>query len=360
MHVVHARRVRLDHRSPRRRRARGIGGPSPLACPVSKMGLHPAAWRRPSRRKPPLIFLAPPPSPLPIWPKAAGPLAAAAAESLVALALAPVDAWKSRAQLANPVLSQTPPITSAAAALLPPGLRFRPFAGVAPAIALAAGETLTFVAVYRAVRADLERRWEGAPVRAAVAAGAVASVIAAAVSTPVDLVVQRLRAGRGRSVKAVLQAVRGGPRAWYVGMGPTIARDVPFDALEFAVFEGLQRGVLRARARAGWQQQQSTDGELRFLDNLVLGCVTGAIVGGIVAPLDLVVSRVLVEPARYRGVIGCIRKIVAEDGVQGLLAGTPQKIVRETFASGIFFSCYEAGTTILNKHVGSSNTSKGK
>lgn len=291
-----------------------------------------------ARREPPLIFLTPPPLPLPP-PLFAGPLAAAAAESLVALAIAPLDVWKARAQVAVPLL---PPAPTAAST-------FRPFAGVAPAVALAASDTLAFVALYRAARSRLQRRYAGAPVRSAVAAGALASVVAAAVTTPLDLIVQRLRVGRGRNVKAVWHAVRGGPRAWYVGVGPTIARDLPFDVLEFAVFEGLQRGLRRARARARGQQQALED-DLGFMDNLVLGCITGAVVGGVVAPLDLVVSRVLVDPARYRGFVGCIRKIVAEEGARGLLAGAPQKILRETFASGLFFSCYETGTRLLSNY----------
>jgi solute carrier family 25 (mitochondrial thiamine pyrophosphate transporter), member 19 len=82
-------------------------------------------------------------------------------------------------------------------------------------------------------------------------------------------------------------------------------------------------------------------------DNLFLGVMTGALVGAAVAPLDLVVTRVLVNPTRYSGLVASVRTIAREEGFRGLFAGSLQKLSREAAASGLFFTCYEGALAKL-------------
>jgi Mitochondrial carrier protein len=167
---------------------------------------------------------------------------------------------------------------------------------------------------------------------ASLLAGAGASIFTALMSAPVDLVRERLRNGLHRSPRSALRAAISGPKQWkglYVGVIPTICRDLPFETLEFAVFESLRR----------WRRGCMTSGSLLTArDNLMLGMMTGALVGAVVAPLDLVVTRVLVNPTRYSGLLASMRTIAREEGFKGLFAGSLQKLARESAASGLIIS----------------------
>lgn len=357
------------------------------------------------RRSSTAPYFLPPPS-VPLLP--AAPLAAAFAESTVALVLAPVDSWKSSAQLACSVavnaatndqtgrsISQ---LSSRANFFNWPSVlarqSFRPYRGALVSVAGAAVESLAFVAVYRFLRRVFTsvlpcRHIQRSPVypsqsdlshlrnqqsqlhsekqpplwAASVLAGAGASVFSILMSAPIDLVRERLRSGQFRSPLTALRAVASGPKSWkalYVGVIPTMVRDLPFDALEFAVFEAFERALCTARRRAAAlrhsdSRQVSVAGlplksvatkgisirPLSSFDHLALGMLTGAVVGAAVAPLDLVVTRILVNPARYSGLMASLRTIVREEGSRGLFAGAAQKVAREAFASGLFFTCYQ-------------------
>lgn len=370
---------------------------------------HSHMKRRPRRSGASAIFLAPPP--IPSLPPA--PLAAAFAESAVALVLAPVDSWKSSAQLACSFAADVAVNNQTSRILLPslgraenilrfapslPQLKFRPYRGALVSVAGAAVESLAFVAVYRFLRrfftSVLPRRQPTAvplshlkhplpnsrpfeilstrhiPEKqpplwtASVLAGAGASVFSILMSAPIDLIRERIRSGQYISPLSTFRAALAGPKSWkglYVGVIPTIVRDLPFDALEFAVFEAFQRGLCSARRRRAASQSCGTASKsisqpqlsnasppknfapssLSSLDHLALGMLTGAVVGAAVAPLDLVVTRILVNPSRYSGLLASLRTIVREEGCRGLFAGAVQKVAREAFASGLFFTCYE-------------------
>lgn len=251
-----------------------------------------------------LIFAAPPPLPVPPLPVA--PLAAAFSDAAVALALAPLDTLATRRHI-------RPHSPGGAPSAMP---AFRPFDAAAPAAAAAALDALAFVALYRFGRSALRRlRTDVAPravpldtsriakeaspspssrsgeaVDAFVAGGA-ASVFTAILTTPATAAVRRMRVGG--SSGSVLKGVRG----LFCGVHATVARDLPFDALEFTVFEAFQRSVRKMRRSAfhGPSGRRSdmivkiSDPVLEALESVVAGAVTGAIVAAVVAPLDLCV-----------------------------------------------------------------------
>lgn len=276
----------LPHRPRRPRRPRSSSPSSPSSPSTSTSSTSSPSPSSPS-----------PPSP--------SPLLASLSDFLVALALAPLHTWKTHSQLRAPPL-------------------YKPFAAAFPAAALASLDTLAFVAFYRLARAALS---DAPPPHAAVLSGAAACAAATALTAPLELAVVRIRAGRALGVGPALRGARG----LYAGAGATLARDLPFDALEFAVFEALQR----LGRRAGWREG--------VRESFVFGCVTGALVGAAVAPMDLVVSRVLAEPGVYRGVVGCVKRVMREEGVRGMLKGVREKMVTEALSSGLFFGVYEGG-----------------
>jgi solute carrier family 25 (mitochondrial carnitine/acylcarnitine transporter), member 20/29 len=145
---------------------------------------------------------------------------------------------------------------------------------------------------------------------------------------PIDVVKHVLREGRG---------VRG----LFKGLVPTLAQEVPGNAIMFGVYETIKR------AMAGGQEDTSQLGRGSLT---VAGCLSGASFCGSVYPADVVKSVVQVDDyknPRYAGAIDAARKIVAADGVKGLYKGFGPAMVRSVPASGACFLAYEVTRSAL-------------
>lgn len=122
-----------------------------------------------------------------------------------------------------------------------------------------------------------------------------------------------------------------GVKGLYAGAKEGLARDLPFEAMEFGTYESVQRVWKRIRGGR----------ELGGMQRLVCGMVTGAVVGALLAPLDLVATRCVADPQRYRGVVSTMGRVVREEGVLTIFRGGAQKVGREAISSALFFAIYD-------------------
>ena len=144
----------------------------------------------------------------------------------------------------------------------------------------------------------------------AAAAGAVASAF---VRVPTDTVRHRVQGYLHRNVFCAVPelARRKGLRGFYAGLQPTLLRDVPEIAIQFATYEALRSLLQRGeRKLATWQ-------------HLLLGGVSGAMAACATMPIDVMKTHMQcggpdVARAGFRG---AMRQIVAEGGPAALFAG---------------------------------------
>lgn len=157
-----------------------------------------------------------------------------------------------------------------------------------------------------------------------------AALASTAVEAPFALAATQTRLGFARDASAAWQGA-GGWRGIYAGAGVGLMRDLPFEMLEFGMYETLRRGygkVVRGR-------------RLNAGEVLGVGMVTGAMAGMVVAPLDLVVTRVMGRPGVYKGVVGTVRRVVREEGVGAVWKGVGLNMGKEAAGSAIFFAVYD-------------------
>ena len=115
----------------------------------------------------------------------------------------------------------------------------------------------TFWTVYQSTKHWIGARLDPASPWSAplshIAAASVADVVVCVVRNPFEVVKQQLQVGMHRStVGAVRDIVRAdGVRGLYAGLASTIARDVPFDALQFLMYEHLKAKVAAERGVCG-------------------------------------------------------------------------------------------------------------
>lgn len=238
----------------------------------------------------------------------------------MSLTLSPLDTWK--------VVAQASPAHKAGPAHV--------FTGVRVAVLGSVLDAAVFTATYSIIQSKLLERipHDKARTPVAIVSASIASICSTIIESPFTLLAYRLRLGLQKNVAAAYTAAVAAPAGWrglYVGAGARLAKDLPFDALEFATYQALKRVYIFVR-----KENKLTSAEL-----LALGMLTGATVGAVVAPLDLVATRIVADPVRYRGVVRCLRTVAAEEGLGAVFGGIKQKIGREAASSAIFFPIYD-------------------
>ncbi|KAF0930667.1 hypothetical protein E2562_034196 [Oryza meyeriana var. granulata] len=241
------------------------------------------------------------------------------------------------------------------------------------------GAPLATVAAFNAllftVRGQMEavlRSEPGAPltVNQQVVAGAGAGVAVSFLACPTELIKCRLQAqsalaaaapaaapvgGGAATATATVAAVKyggpidvakhvlrseGGVGGLFKGLFPTLAREVPGNALMFGVYEAIKQYL------AGGQDTSSLGrGSL-----VVAGGLAGASFWGSVYPTDVVKSVIQVDDyknPKYSGSMDAFRKILAADGVKGLYKGFGPAMARSVPANAACFLAYEVTRSAL-------------
>lgn len=168
------------------------------------------------------------------------------------------------------------------------------------------------------------------------AAGAFGALAAASCRVPQEVLKQRLQVGMyPNTMVAVREMLRtDGPGGLYRGWLATLSRDIPWNGLSF-MFHGQGKQLFRK-----WRGRGPAHDE-----NLVVAGVAGAIAAVIMTPIDVVKTRLMTQPtgsAQYSGIVGTVRKIVAEEGALTLMKGVAPRIIFLAPLAGITFSVYEA------------------
>ncbi|XP_057837357.2 mitochondrial carnitine/acylcarnitine carrier-like protein [Cryptomeria japonica] len=139
--------------------------------------------------------------------------------------------------------------------------------------------------------------------------------------------------------KHVLKS-EGGIIGLYKGLIPTLAREVPGNAVMFGVYEGLKQYLAGGRDTS----------ELGRSALLTSGGLAGAACWLIIYPTDVVKSVIQIDDFRqpkYSGSIDAFRKIVASEGIKGLYKGLGPAMARSIPANAACFLAYEVTRSSL-------------
>ncbi|PXF40310.1 putative S-adenosylmethionine carrier 2, chloroplastic [Gracilariopsis chorda] len=265
--------------------------------------------------------------------------AGAVAGFTVDAVLFPLDTLKTRMQLASSAVPKSP------AALLT-GL----YAGFGPAVVASAPAAAAFFGVYDYVKRVLEEFASRDKARLAplchVVAAAAGDVAGSTVRAPFEVVKQRLQSGLYSGVGA---AVRGtlakeGLGGFYTGYGSLVLRELPFDAIQFPLYEYLKTVAMR-RKRGG---------QLETWETSVCGSIAGAISAALTTPLDVVKTRLMtqnVAAPKYNGIVHGISTIAREEGAKALMAGVIPRVMWISLGGAVFFGAFEAAKKVLTPEI---------
>lgn len=206
----------------------------------------------------------------------------------------------------------------------------------------------TFWTVYESTKSALKQalpatRADGAPTNSytlplihAAAAGA-ADVAVCLVRNPFEVVKQQMQAGLHKSTGAAFSSIlkSSGVRGFYVGYGSTVLREIPFDAIEFVLYENM-----KARREAHVAR------ECVLWENAALGSIAGGFAAAVTTPLDVIKTRLMTQTkhqsvTRYTGWSHALRTIVAEEGARALFSGIKPRVLWISLGGAIFIGSFE-------------------
>jgi solute carrier family 25 (mitochondrial carnitine/acylcarnitine transporter), member 20/29 len=157
---------------------------------------------------------------------------------------------------------------------------------------------------------------------------------------PVDLLKlqQQVSVGAAPSTLSLAASIvrREGPLGLYRGTRVTLLRDVPSSGVYFAAYELLNAELPR---RTGCSDTAAT---------FVAGGAAGVLSWLSIYPLDVVKSRLQAQPGRYSGLLDCLKRSVAEEGLGVLSRGLTACLLRAFVVNAAIFSGVEASRTLLS------------
>ena len=178
-------------------------------------------------------------------------------------------------------------------------------------------------------------------------AGTFGAIAATLVGVPFECLKHRMQLG-GTGYTTPLLALKsavnaGGVRALYTGIGSTLARNIPYNALHFGLFE-LLVGILRRMA---------SQSNAMWCD-LIAGAFAGSFTAVLTTPMDVVNTRLqtqaifgsssltnLTAATAYVGPIDAAVQIARQGGLHALMQGADVRCVLYAPSAIVFFAVYE-------------------
>ncbi|KAL6269367.1 hypothetical protein ACE6H2_026278 [Prunus campanulata] len=260
-----------------------------------------------------------------------GVIAGGAAGVFVEAALYPIDTIKTRLQACE--------VAHAGGKIMLKGL----YSGLAGNLAGVLPASAIFVGVYEPTKQKLLKALpENLSALAHLTAGAIAGAASSVVRVPTEVVKQRMQTAQFSSAPDAVRLIlaKEGFKGLYAGYGSFLLRDLPFDAVQFCIYEQLRIGFKLAARR-----------DLNDPEVALIGAFAGAVTGAITTPLDVIKTRLMVQGSenQYRGIYDCVRTVMREEGSPALWKGIGPRVLWIGIGGSIFFGVLERTKQILEE-----------
>mmetsp|Transcript_16523 Transcript_16523/g.18675 ORF Transcript_16523/g.18675 Transcript_16523/m.18675 type:complete len:339 (+) Transcript_16523:307-1323(+) len=212
--------------------------------------------------------------------------------------------------------------------------------GLPPTLLMAVPATVLYFATYDKLKLYYEDQGYGL-LSSSLLSGSIARITAVTVVSPLELLRTKNFASveQGGMLQTLSSYVKAnGVRALWRGLTPTIIRDVPFSAIYWVSVEA---------GKAKLRERYPTISEVEA--SFVSGAFGGSIAALVTIPFDVVKTRKQVfdyssaSQQTQMNTRMIIRKIIREEGYQGLITGIGPRLLKVSPACAIMLSSYELG-----------------
>jgi solute carrier family 25 S-adenosylmethionine transporter 26 len=167
-----------------------------------------------------------------------------------------------------------------------------------------------------------DERYAGAALFGCAAAAYVASSV---VLIPGELIKQRLQMGMVDSVGGAIKSIwkSEGIAGFFAGSSGVWIRDIPYTMLELGIYDNCKALCLKLRnsAKTGAADEGSSQ-----MDEIISAALAGGITGYLTNPMDLVKTKMMLNPGTYKGFADAWRKTVQEGGMASLFNGASARV----------------------------------
>eukprot|EP00195_Chlamydomonas_chlamydogama_P006491 CAMPEP_0202901760 /NCGR_PEP_ID=MMETSP1392-20130828/14521_1 /ASSEMBLY_ACC=CAM_ASM_000868 /TAXON_ID=225041 /ORGANISM="Chlamydomonas chlamydogama, Strain SAG 11-48b" /LENGTH=313 /DNA_ID=CAMNT_0049588371 /DNA_START=335 /DNA_END=1276 /DNA_ORIENTATION=+ len=170
-----------------------------------------------------------------------------------------------------------------------------------------------------------------------VLSGSLSGGLAAAVTSPIELIKTRLQAagrnpGAPNTSMGVIRHVvnADGVVGLWKGAMPGLVRSAILTAAQCATYDEVKRAVMQ---QTGWKDSI----ELHLVSSMIAGLVTTTITN----PLDVIKTRMFVGGAKYSGAVACAADVWRKEGAIGFMKGWSASYARLGPHTVIMFLCAE-------------------
>jgi solute carrier family 25 S-adenosylmethionine transporter 26 len=161
---------------------------------------------------------------------------------------------------------------------------------------------------------------------------------------PTENVKQKMQAGIFSSFKETTSSIMKtrGASGFFVGYWSTLAREIPFSAIQFPLYELF---------KATWSEQQGS--LVSPWQAACCGSAAGGISAFITTPLDVVKTRLMLGSdaagVEYKGMLDCTKRVFTEGGALTFFNGVVPRTLFITLGGLFFFGGYENTKAFVSK-----------
>uniref|UniRef100_A0A5S6QRH6 Solute carrier family 25 member 40 n=1 Tax=Trichuris muris TaxID=70415 RepID=A0A5S6QRH6_TRIMR len=225
------------------------------------------------------------------------------------------------------------------------------WSGLTPALAMAIPATVCYFTLYDNLVSRLYRQF-GQELWVPMLAGGSARVVSATLISPLEMARTKLQSKSMRFfdvVDAVNSMIRqSGLKSLYLGLGPTLLRDVPFSAIYWTSVEYLKSEVL-------WRLNKQ---DTSFSISLCIGAFSGSVAALCTLPFDVVKTHRQIQlgemdPCGQKNAsvstwrsLSLLRQ---KHGVKSLFTGIVPRLVKVAPACAIMIATYDYGKLMFER-----------
>ncbi|XP_033728178.1 solute carrier family 25 member 40-like [Pecten maximus] len=229
------------------------------------------------------------------------------------------------------------------------------WSGLPPTLVMAVPATVVYFTCYEQFRNKLGYRdgLEQGQWWKPMVAGVTARTWAVTLISPLEMVRTKMQSEQlsytavWKSVKKMVR--RDGVIRLWMGLGPTLLRDVPFSALYWFGYESFRSMLQKIHGKVG----------INFWENFFAGAASGAIAGVITLPFDVIKTHRQIELGDMMNLSGekqtsstfrLIQNLYRQQGVTSLFTGIVPRVVKVAPACAIMISSYEYFKSMFREH----------
>ena len=222
------------------------------------------------------------------------------------------------------------------------------YQGITGALVKEGPPSALYLGVYEFAKAKLLATTALDPLAVYLISGALGETVGSVVRAPAEAVKSRVQSGIDASTPESVQRVLLDPKgranvvnAW----SASLWRDVPFGAIQLAIFEGLKSYIINSPNVVDFDVDT-------LMAEAVLGATGGAIGAFVTVPMDVITTRIITQGTGEQGCdeddtcveqvgfIDMTQRVYAEGGLKAFFTGWQARTFYWAPAIGIFLSCY--------------------